>query len=303
MIVTLIVGATLSGVLMYKQLQADAYSEVMATADLMLDSAMSVRRYTIEQVRPHLDQAVSQKRFLPQSVPAYGATEVVNYIQETRPEYSYKEAVINPTNLRDKANAWELNVIQGFRRQELAAEASGIRHLNSGGTVLWLARPIKIENSACLVCHSTPERAPATMIKRYGAENGFGWQLNEIVGAQIVQVPANVAFAKSRAAFQRFLAWLVGVFACSLVILNLLLQVHVNRRVEHLTEFAEAVSRGDAVEQFAEGIVVAGEDELGQLAKAIGRMERSHSKSIDIIQSQAVALRRLERSTDIKRQA
>ena len=39
---------------------------------------------------------------------------------------------------------------------------------------------------------SAPGAAPASMVAQYGPANGFGWQLNEVIGAQIVSVPLGV---------------------------------------------------------------------------------------------------------------
>ena len=52
-----------------------------------------------------------------------------------------------------------------------------------------VAQPMRIGNSACLDCHSTPDRAPREMTAMYTSGGGYNWQLNEIVGAQIVTVP------------------------------------------------------------------------------------------------------------------
>jgi hypothetical protein len=38
-----------------------------------------------------------------------------------------------------------------------------------------------------------PAAAPPAMLIQYGSMNGFGWKLGEIVGAQIVSVPATVS--------------------------------------------------------------------------------------------------------------
>ena len=67
------------------------------------------------------------------------------------------------------------------------------------GRALYLARPIQITNAACLVCHSTVEAAPKTMIDLYGPANGFGWKMNEVIGAQVVSVPMSVPIARANA--------------------------------------------------------------------------------------------------------
>ncbi len=288
----LLVGTSASSFLIFQQLQEDARTEIMTNAKLMLDAALSVRKYTIEQVRPNLDVVKKQREFLPQSVPAYGATEVINYIKANRPEYSYKEAVMNPTNPRDKADDWEMSIINQFRRDPSAKEKTGYRVSETGQSTLWLARPIVIKNEACLACHSTPERAPATMVKKYGEENGFGWQLNKVLGVQLVQVPAGVPLQRAKAAFGTFVGWMIGIFAVSLVLLNVLLHLLVNRRITKLTNITDAVSKG----QLKESVEIKGDDEISLLAKAVARMNRSHSKMMDILQTQEKALDSFQKS-------
>ncbi len=53
--------------------------------------------------------------FLPQSVPFYAATEHFLRLHAERPDYSYQEATLNPTNLRDRATDWQADIIQRFR--------------------------------------------------------------------------------------------------------------------------------------------------------------------------------------------
>ena len=66
------------------------------------------------------------------------------------------------------------------------------------GRALYLARPIQISNAACLVCHSTIEVAPKTMLDLYGSANGFGWKFNEVIGAQVVSVPMSVPIERAQ---------------------------------------------------------------------------------------------------------
>ena len=79
--------------------------EVLRTAGVMMEAALSMRSYTVGQVRPHL--RVVEDEFLPQSVPAYGATEIMNQLRKKYPDYAYKEAALNPTNPRNRAVDWE----------------------------------------------------------------------------------------------------------------------------------------------------------------------------------------------------
>ena len=69
------------------------------------------------------------------------------------------------------------------------------------------SRPIWTQEP-CLVCHDTPQRAPASMLAEYGDKHGFGWRANEIIGAQIVSAPMKLA--SDRAAQTRLL--ILGVY-------------------------------------------------------------------------------------------
>ncbi len=157
--------------------------------------------------------------FHPQSVPAFAATEIFAYLREKFPDYFYKEATLNPTNPRDRATDWESDVVNQFRGGSALAEFIGTRE-SSTGTALFLSRPIKVNNVSCLECHSTPDNAPAEMIKLYGGANGFGWKLDDIIGAQIVSVPVSVPVRMAEDAFRVIVAWLGGAFGGILLVAN-----------------------------------------------------------------------------------
>jgi hypothetical protein len=158
--------------------------------------------------------------FHPQSVPAFAATEIFSYLREKFPDYFYKEATLNPTNPRDRATDWESDVVNQFRGGAALTEFIGTRD-SSTGTALFLSRPIKVNNVSCLECHSTPDRAPAEMIKLYGGANGFSWKLDDIIGAQIVSVPVSVPVRMAEDAFRVIVAWLGGAFGGILLVANL----------------------------------------------------------------------------------
>jgi protein-histidine pros-kinase len=54
----------------YNLLQKNARDEVIHNAGIMMEASMSVRGYTVKQVKPLLEMQL-RRAFLPQSVPAY----------------------------------------------------------------------------------------------------------------------------------------------------------------------------------------------------------------------------------------
>ena len=198
----------------------DAREEVLRSAMVMMEASASMRHYTVAQVRPALPY--DRKAFLPQSVPAFAATEIMTGLRKKYPDYVYKEAALNPTNLRNRAVEWESDLVNAFRNDSSRSEIVGERDTPTGRS-LYLARPIKIDDSACLACHTTADMSPPAMVKIYGTVNGYGWKLNEVVGAQIVSIPMDLALQHANRALATLIACLTGVFAALLLAVNLLL--------------------------------------------------------------------------------
>ena len=215
-------GVAVSGWISRGFLQQQAVDEVLNGARLMMEQALAVRAYTSSQITPLLAPHMDAE-FLPQSVPSFSATEVLGKLRSNHPEFGYKEATLNPTNPRDRANGWEVDIVQAFRNEAELKEHVGQRDTPTGRS-LYVARPLRISDAACLRCHSSVEAAPRSMVAKYGPANGFGWQMNEVVGAQIVSVPMSVPEAHAQQAFMVFMGTLAGVFALIFITLNIMLQ-------------------------------------------------------------------------------
>lgn len=269
------IGFAVCGYFSHQLLQKNARDEVLRNAGLIMDTAIAIRGYTVNQVKPHLAEKLMHT-FLPQSVPAYAATETINDLRQKYPHYSYKEATLNPTNPRDRALGWEWQLVNRFRDQVGLREVVGERG-EGNSQVLYLARPIQIKNEACLACHSEPEQAPQSMIDLYGPHNGFNWQLNEIVGAQLVTVPMSVPIANANNAFKTFMGSLLGLFIVLFLLINIMLGRMIIKPIATMSQAANEISTGNfQISEFAES----GKDEVAVLATAFNRMRRSLVKAM-----------------------
>jgi protein-histidine pros-kinase len=272
-----LLGLGVSGYISYDLLHKNARDEVLRNAGVMLESALSMRAYTVGQVRPKL--RVSEDEFIPESVPAFAATEIMNQLRKKYPDYVYKEAALNPTNPRNRTVEWESDIVNEFRNNEGRKELSGTR-MTPSGMSMYLARPFQIKDPACLACHTTPEMAPAAMIKLYGSSSGFGWKLNEVIGAQIVSVPMSLPIENANRAFYTFMTSLAAVFIVLFIILNLMLSLLIVRPITRMSAAADRISVGDTdIAELSE----TGKDEVALLAKSFNRMRRSLEKAIRLI--------------------
>ena len=272
-------GIAVSAYVSHELLQRNAKQEVLRNAGLMMEAALSIRGYTVKQVKPHLESQLAEN-FLPQTVPAYAATETFNALRVKYPDFAYKEATLNPTNPRDKAVEWESDVVNDFRNHGSLPEVTGERD-TPAGRMLYIARPIQIKDPACLACHSVPSAAPASMIKLYGENNGFGWKHQEIIGAQVVQVPMSVAIKNANDIFLTFMASLAAIFVVTFVVLNVMLSLLIIRPIARMSDAADRISTGDFdVPEFGGR----GKDEISILGTSFNRMRRSLQKALKLIE-------------------
>ena len=255
-----------------------ARDQVLQNARIMMTAANGIRTYTTNQLVPLLPME-HNGAFVAQTVPAYAAQTNFKEVHDAFPGFAYREAALNPTNLANRAQDWEADIIRMFRdapdKQEFTIERD-----TPTGPVLNLARPIRVGSETCLECHSTPGAAPVALTRTYGSANGFGWKSNEIIGAQILSVPMAVPLKLAHDAFWSFLLILTIVFAVIFVVLNLLLHYLVLVPVKRVSAMAEAVSLGD---ENVEVYIKPGKDEISSLSVAFNRMRESLKHAMEML--------------------
>lgn len=270
-------GAAVSGFAARAILEDNAKREVVDQARLLMEGASAVRRYTAEEIQPLLAEQIDG-RFLPQTIPSYAATHNLNTVRGNHPEYEYREATLNPTNLRDRATDWESDVIQRFRNDASTTEIIGERD-SATGRALYIAHPLSVTGAQCLVCHSTAQAAPQSMRVKYGDANGFGWNLHEIIGGQIVSVPLTAALKRADRTLHVFLVSLAALFVALFAVVNGLVYVIVLKPIARISALADRVSEGALDSVFT----ARGDDEIAVLARSFERMRRSLERSLALL--------------------
>lgn len=262
----------------YWIVQKSAVEEIKQAISLLRANATAVRSYTLNSIDPLLSDD-NDILFLPETVTSYAARTVFATFREEFPQYSYKEAALNPTNPADLPNAIEASLIEQFRADPSLKQLSTVVE-NDGERFLTVAFPVTINKEGCLRCHSTPEAAPPAMVDLYGSENGFGWQLGETVGAQFVSAPMALANERAKETGLVLIAALAAAFLLVLVVTNIMLSRIVLRPVERMSKMAETVSLGDfSVPEYTKP----GQDEISSLSTSFNRMRRSLESAMKMI--------------------
>jgi HAMP domain-containing protein/type II secretory pathway pseudopilin PulG len=285
LILVFIISIFLSGAALSSVLQQKAQSEITNKALVLIQTMNSVRNYTQNKINPLLAERLeTEPTFIAETVPAYSATEVFENLRKND-EYKnflYKEATLNPTNLRDKADNFEVQIVERFRQDTKLKELTGFRTFPEG-QVFYIARPLAITDPKCLRCHSTPDQAPKSQLATYGSNNGFGWQLNEIVASQIISVPSEDIFDSAQKTWSLVMGIVIAVFAIILFIINFLIKKSVIQRIKSIEKIAQKVSTGDMNTNFDED----SQDEIGSLAAAFNRMKSSLEIAMKLLNEQS----------------
>ena len=264
----------------YSFLIRNARREVLAQAELMVAGTRAVRDYTADDLSPLLQQNPRHKvRFLAETIPFFAATTTFNMVRKSYPEYSYKEATLNPTNLEDRASDWEADVIRELRDHPEQQQVVGERDTPSG-QALYLAHPIKVD-PPCLECHSVPSAAPHAMLAVYGSANGFGWKPNEIVGAQIISVPMSVPVAIANQAFRSLVVALLLTLLLAILALDAGVYWLVIRPLRIVSDSGDRISKGD---KNVPPLVVSGKDEIASVIASFNRMRVSLTKALAMLE-------------------
>ncbi len=275
-------GMIVSGVVSYNVIFANAQNELNRQANLLISTMDSIRKYSADEVTPLLEKQ-SEEKFLLQSVPSVPLREVFDILtrvyKDKYGEYRYKDAMINPTNLKNKATEEEMKIIERLSQQDKENQAGNIEQgflIIKGEKKFYTSRPIKITQNSCLSCHKSLEESPKSLQVlyeqgKYGANAGFGWEFNKVIGAKIIYIPAYQVYKIAKRNFILMLGIFTAIFAVTIFSVNLWLKQYIVRPLNRITQVAEAVSFGDMDANFEKQ----SNDEVGRLANAFMRMKTS----------------------------
>ena len=129
-------------------------------------------------------------------------------------------------------------------------------------------------------CHSVPSAAPKALIERYGSQNGFGWTVGDVIGAQIITVPTAVPIELARKGLRELLFDLSAVFLLAVLLIDTGLYFIVVRPLQRISASANRISRGemDLPQRVAQG-----KDEVAQVERSFQRMHTSLKKALDLL--------------------
>jgi methyl-accepting chemotaxis protein len=121
--------------------------------------------------------------------------------------------------------------------------------------------------------------SPKSHVEKYGTHNGYGWKLNQIIGTQIIYIPASEVFDSAHQAMFLFISIFIVIFALVIISINYLLKWRVIQPLKPMAKLAESISLNTVsaneariLERKGLSKVVQRADELGQLGRVFQKM-------------------------------
>jgi PAS domain S-box-containing protein len=250
---------------MLQGLQARAHS-VLCFGEACRDYARQVLSPAVHKAFPGPDAPL----IFEADSATFVARGTFDFLRQRLPDYSFREAALNPLNPANQADPTERALVERFQQETGLEEVSGFRE-RDGREEFFVARPIRVRKE-CLACHHSPETAPPELVERYGTDHGYGWQEGEVAAALIVAVPAEDIQARQTAIVWKVFTILGGVAVLLVVLIHLLFARLVNRRLRHASTVMEQVARDPLADV---RLPTTPGDELGELSATFNVMADS----------------------------
>ena len=218
-----LVGGAVIGLVNYHMRQY-ALEEAEAKARIILDRNMATHTYFSHQLKPALfewsDPFRSKDYFEPVWMSStYAVRQIEKYFKSFNPgDYYYKNAAINARSPENEATDYERLFIRALNTNQKLENHSEIHILDGRPYFITLRRGSLME-SACLRCHSTPDKAPKEMVDRYGARLSFNRKLGEWPQAVSVRIPLSAAYSMANQVSIKISLWLLGLITIFITIL------------------------------------------------------------------------------------
>lgn len=214
-------------------------------AERILQRHLAIHTYLNKQLKPRLLELTAPLRDKDYFDPVwmsstYAVREIDKIFQASlKKGYYYKECAINARSPENEADPFERQFLERANRDPAVATFNGVRKIDGKPFFVSMVRGESMEQS-CLLCHSTPDRAPDGLVRAYGPDRSFGRHDKELVSAVSIRIPLAEAYAKADRFSLKLSAMLLAVIGTLFVVQNRIFGRLVFRP---LAAFAESARR------------------------------------------------------------
>jgi signal transduction histidine kinase len=253
--------------------------------------------YVRDELRPRLLHALPKDEFIREAMSTSFINKgIMKRFDKRFPDYIYRRVAINPMNPKNGADEFETGYIKKFFiSNNSKKEWKGLVEKNGKGYFIHLKAVVMEEQ--CIMCHGDPSFSPASLIQRYGKDNGHYWKVGDVVGLESISIPVDETFYEiRRIAFSVFLLGLTGTVALFLI-LNYFYYTVAVRPLKKVSSFFKSVVSGQ--KGLDVRFDVKGQDEISEVAESFNQMVSHLKKSQDDLMTSEAKLKHAEKLASI----
>ena len=216
-VIFFVISASLIIILVNHSMRHESLREAESKARIILDRNLATHMYFSQNLKPKFLEWTAPFRskdfFEPSWMTSiYANREIHKYFQSINPfGYYVKDASIDARNPENEADDYEKAFIEKFKTDKNLESHSDVHTIN-GRPYLIVLRRGEIIEGACLQCHSEPGKAPAGLLRKYGADKAFHRKIGDLASVISMRIPLADAYAKaSNVSLELSIVLLIGL--------------------------------------------------------------------------------------------
>jgi diguanylate cyclase (GGDEF)-like protein/PAS domain S-box-containing protein len=303
-ILFLVVGINIS--VSYFQMRQFALNEAQEKANILIQHNLAIHTYFTNQLKPTVFEDLSNKweadSFSPQWMSStFAVREIDQYFRQVSlfRDYYYKEAAINARYPLNEADSLESEFLNRLNADPTVQEDVRIRIIDGNPYFVTMIRG-ETMTPECLVCHTTPENAPAELVAFYGDERSFNRKNGEVVSAISIRIPLVAALQKANQNFLSLSITLIFLLILLFIGFNYFINKFMVNPIREIRLSAQQIAENESL--LGQTITLPKVEELHGLALAFNHLSlnlRKHKEELEeTIQERTQSLYKNQRFLD-----
>ena len=276
-------------VLVNYTVRQQALVEAESKMSIMAEQYLSIHTYFSQKLKPvvfELTDAIRPKTYFDPvwMSSTYAIREINKTIKKSKGETEYylKDAAINARSPENEATPYEKEFLAELGVNPKLKEKSIVQMID-GRPYLVLLRRGEVMEASCLRCHSSPDKAPADMVRLYGPKRSFNRKIGDWVQAVSIRVPLAEAYANANHFSLRLSALLLTLLFVLFGLLYFFSRRLMFKPLSVIHEKALEISTDE--KKLGDEIPLPSGRELNELASAFNSMSKSLRYHMDNLET------------------
>lgn len=194
-------------------------------------------------------------------------------------DYYYKNAAVNARSPENEADQYEKAFLEKIRKNPEMGAWSDIVEFNGQPFFIYMQVNETFFSESCMRCHSSPENAPRELIAQYGSERSFYKKTGDVASVLSLRIPLNNIYASINSLTVGLSLIITSILGLIFFVQWLFVKRTLIAPIKQITAKSSAIANDEKL--LGEKILITGDDELTEMARAFSDMSQNLARSKD----------------------